>query len=172
MLQGDPFPKLHAKAAETKAMIRPTAAALRHFADLDPEQGDLLWAMVNLLDCSSSIDELVDGVEGFRMTPGQSDRLETLVHELNNGVTRLCHTFHKKGQFLFNFVPKNHYLIHLAQLGRHLSPKLAWCYQGEDLMNQIKTLAQGSFRGTPPSILGNKVLRKYWVGLVHALLAY
>ena len=39
-------------------------------------------------------------------------------------------------------------------------------------MNQIKTLAQGSFRGTPPSILGNKVLRKYWVGLVHALLAY
>ena len=31
------------------------------------------------------------------------------------------------------------------QLARHMSPKLAWCYQGEDLMQKVKVLAQGSF---------------------------
>ena len=172
MIKGDPFPRLHAKAAETKAMIRPTAAALRYFADLDTSKSTLLWQMVALLDCSRSIDVVVDGIEGFRMPLDQSVKLETLVHEFNNGVTKLCQFFHKDGVYLFNFVPKNHYLIHLAQLGKHMSPKLAWCYQGEDLMNKIKILAQGSFHGSPSSTLGNKVLKKYLIGLAHALSAY
>ena len=99
-------------------------------------------------------------------------KLETLVTQMTDGITRLCHHFHQQALFLLNFVPKNHYLIHLAQLGRHMSPKLAWCYQGEDMMSKIKVLAQESLRGPPPSILGNKILRKYKVGLVHALSGY
>ena len=53
----------------------------------------------------------------------------------------------------------------MVQLGKHMSLP----YQGEDLMNRVKLLAQGSFRGTPPSSLGNKVLVKYLIGLVHVL---
>ena len=33
MLKGSPFPRLHAKAAETKAMLQPVSAALLHFAE-------------------------------------------------------------------------------------------------------------------------------------------
>ena len=36
-------------------------------------------------------------------------------------------------------------------------------------MQKVKILAQGSFRGTPPKILGNKVLAKYVVGLSQVL---
>ena len=60
-------------------------------------------------------------------------------------------------------------MFHLADCAKHMSPKLAWCYQGEDLMHKVKVLAQASFRGTPPKILGNKILGKYLVGLSQAL---
>ena len=36
-------------------------------------------------------------------------------------------------------------------------------------MQKVKPLAQGSFRGCSPKILGNKVLAKYLVGLSQAL---
>ena len=169
MLQGTPFPKLHAKAAETKGLLKPVSAALLHFADQDPSQREVLETMVRVLNDSHSIDLLVDGMNEARVLPQQGKELELLVMNLNVGTTKLCHFFHKQAIQLFNFVPKNHYLFHLAMLGQHMSPKLAWCYSGEDLMHKVKTLAQGSFRGTRVKHLGNKVLAKYLVGLSQAL---
>ena len=170
MLAGTPFPRLHAKAAETKALIQPVHDALLHFQDQDRTKLPLIRSMLHLLECSNSIDVLISGVDGFKCSPAEGARLRELVFEMNVTMTKLCHIFHNQhALFLFNFVPKNHYMFHLAELGQHMSPKLAWCYQGEDLMCKIKTLAQGSFRGTPPKKLGNKILGKYLVGLAQAL---
>ena len=169
MLEGKPFPKLHAKAAETKYLLQPVAAVLRHLANSKPAEREVVDLMLMVLDSSHQIDVLVDSMVGYKVWPQQGDELEALVQQLNAGTAKLCAAFHKRALFLFNFVPKNHYLFHLAQLGRHMSPKLAWCYQGEDLMQKIKLLAVGSFRGTPPRKLGIKVLGKYLVGLSHAL---
>ena len=169
MLQGKPFPRIHAKAAETKALLKPVSDALRHFQDQDPDQRPVLHSIVEVLEVSHDIDVLIDSMTGYRVDPGKGRELSRLVHKLNIGTTKLCHFFHPKGLWLFNFVPKNHYLYHLAQLGQHMSPKLSWCYKGEDLMQKVKILAQGSFRGTPPKILGNKVLAKYVVGLSQVL---
>ena len=170
MLQGKPFPKLHTKAAETKGLIQPIAAVLTHFRDqANAEEGAYMDLMKRVLECSFKIDELVSGMDEFRVAPAQGQQLEDLVMELNAGTAKLCHAFSARGLCLFNFVPKNHYLFHLAMLGRHMSPKLAWCYQGEDLMQKVKTLAQHSFAGTLPRKLGNKILGKYLVGLACAL---
>ena len=128
--------------------------------------------MVKVLDASHEIDVVVSQMQDYKGIAAQGAKLEQLVLFMNVGITKLCHKFHNQhALFLFNFAPKNHYLLHLAMLGRHLSPKLAWCYQGEDLMHKVKVLAQGSFRGTPPQILGNKVMGKYCVGLSQALSA-
>ena len=121
--------------------------------------------MVQLLDWSHQIDKVVDSMEGFAVDKVAGDALEELVYNYNMKLTKLCHDFHRDGTYLFNFVPKNHYLFHLAQRGRLMSPKLGWCYQGEDLMNKVKILAKGSFHGTLPRKLGNKVLAKYLVAL-------
>ena len=169
MLEGSPFPKLHAKAAETKALVKAVSDALLHFADQDASQRPLLDAMIAVLEDSHAIDVVVDGMNDFNVRPDQAKVLQVLVHRLNVGTTKLCHNFIQKGQYLFNFLPKNHMLYHIAQLGQHMSPKLAWCYKGEDLMQKVKILAQGSFRGCSPKILGNKVLAKYMVGLAQAL---
>ena len=127
MLTGAPFPRLHAKAAETKALLQPVSVALQHFRDQKPQEAELVDAMVSVLDCSHAIDKVVDGMRGFSVTPAA------------------------------------------AKLGQHMSPRLAWCYQGEDLMQKVKLLAQGSFRGTSSRILGNKILDKYLLGVSKAL---
>ena len=169
MLKGTPFPKLHCKAAEAKALLLPLKCALEHFGDQDSSQEGLLQAMVQVLDASHSIDQVVDEMRGFKGTAAQAKKLQELVLSMNLGISNLCHAFHKQGLFLFNFIPKNHYLFHLADLAKHLSPKLGWCYQGEDLMQKVKVMAQGSFRGTPAKGLGNKVMEKYLIGLSQAL---
>ena len=168
--QGTPLPKLHAKAAETKAMLQPVSSALQHYKDLVTEEDlGLLDLMVDVLDSSHNIDDLLEGHQGFTLLPAEGRQLRGLVMKVNAGTTKLCHAFSKKGLYLFDFVPKSHYLFHLAELGQHVSPKLAWCYQGEDLMNKVKVLAQGSFNGTAPKILGNKVIVKYVLALHLAL---
>ena len=170
MLEGKPFPKLHTKAAETKGLVQPIAAVLKHFREEAQRQDAAdMDLMLQVLECSFRIDEVVSGMEDFKVTSSQGKQLEDLVMQLNAGTARLCQIFMARGLYLFNFVPKNHYLFHLAQLGRHMSPKLAWCYQGEDLMQKVKILAQGSFAGTPPRKLGNKILAKYSVGLACVL---
>ena len=166
MLKGEPFPKLHAKAAETKTLLEPLSAFLKDHLDKGRIQaGDVVTAMAKLVDWSHAIDILVDSMEGYAVEDWKAKQLESLIYHYNVGLTKLCHFFHAQGRFLFNFVPKNHYLFHLGQRGRFMSPKLAWCYQGEDLMNQVKGLAQGSYQGTLPRKLGSKVMTKYLVAL-------
>ena len=164
MLQASPFPRLRAKAAETKALLKPVSAALLHFADQDSSQREVLYGLVSVLNDSHSIDTLADGMNEARVLPQQGKHLEVLVMR----TTKLCHSFHQKGISLFNFVPKNHYLLHLATLGQHVSPKLAWCYSGEDLMHS-EDFGTRVFPGTRVKHLGNKLLAKYLVGLSQAL---
>ena len=171
MLKGSPFPRLRAKAAEAKSLLEPVASALHHFKDQDPSQIGAINAMVQVLTDSRNIDVLIDDMRDFKPSAPQAVKLEQLVLSMNLGFTKLCHMFRQQGLFLFNFLPKNHYLFHLVHLARFLSPRLAWCYQGENLMHKVKVLAQGSFRGTPSKTLGNKVLRKYLLVLSYALSA-
>ena len=166
MLKGDPFPKLHAKASETKHILLPVSAFLQeHTGKGIIDGGEDLASMVQLLQWSHEIDVVVDSNDGFQMKSGDAKKLEDLIYNYNIKLTKLCHSFHRRNIWLFNFVPKNHYLFHLAQLGRHMSPKLGWCYQGEDLMHRIKVLAMSSFHGTAPRQLGTKILAKYLVAL-------
>ena len=106
MLKGSPFPRLHAKAAEVKSMLRPTSSALQHFRDLDPSKQTVLDSIVKVLDASSSIDKLVDDITGFKPSPAQGSELEELVLRMNVGITKLCHHFTQQGLFLFNFCPQ------------------------------------------------------------------
>ena len=99
MLTGTPFPRLHAKAAETKALLQPVSVALQHFRDQKPQEAELVDAMVSVLDCSHAIDKVVDGMRGFSVTPAAGAELERLVDRMNLGMIKLCHHFHNCGLF-------------------------------------------------------------------------
>ena len=171
MVKFVPFPKLSVKAAEAKSLLEPLSSFLTAHPDYDADKQEVLNCMVLVLDQSHAIDVLVDSMNDFKVKKADADTLERLVLDMNVGMTKLCHFFHKQGVYLFNFVPKHHYLFHIALMARQMSPKLAWCYKGEDMMQKVKLLAQGSFRGALPRQLGHKILAKYLVGLDCALAA-
>ena len=166
MLKGSPFPKFHAKAVETKAMLAPLAAFLRGNKENGKIQGgEAMDIMIKLVEGAHAMDVLADGYTGFAVKHHHGQELVRLVYAYNINLSKLCHFFHQKGIFLFNFIPKNDYFFHLAQQGILMNPKLAWCYQGEDLMHKVKTLAQANSHATVPRKLGSKILATYLVAL-------
>ena len=60
--------------------------------------------------------------------------------------------------------------MHFGLSCSELSPRVGWCYSGEDMMGRIKTLVQASCRGTAPQKLMPKMLLKYSIGLSYALM--
>ena len=63
-----------------------------------------------------------------------------------------CHfqTTGYQGRGLFTCTSKTHALCHSALLSRHLSPRLVWCFIGEDMMSTVQELTQGCTKGNTP----------------------
>ena len=120
-----------------------------------------------LVFLSMKLDELVFGNKTFLLSVEERESLRSGVFEYNQILTRLAHHFHNLGKPYCNFTPKNHYLLHL---GLHasktgISPRLGFCFQGEDFMSVVKSLCTGSSRGVNSTKLVDKVVCKYLRGL-------
>eukprot|EP00969_Alexandrium_andersonii_P201861 8919338-Alexandrium_andersonii.AAC.1 len=71
-------------------------------------------------------------------------------------LTSLGRHHHSKGLFYFHVTIKCHYLVHLGMFALHMSPRLAWCYMGEDFMQKVKQLCQSAHNGTTPRLVPAK----------------
>ena len=81
MLKGEPFPKFHGRAAETKWMLEPVAAFLKAHKNKGKKPGgEELESMIKLLDWSQAIDVLVGSLKGYGVTEQQGEQLEMLVY--------------------------------------------------------------------------------------------
>ena len=67
------------------------------------------------------------------------------------------------GQYQWSFVPKFHYLLHIAEDAKYLSPRLFWCYGGESMVGVITSIAQSCLSGMPPWRVTWTVCMKYSV---------
>jgi hypothetical protein len=63
----------------------------------------------------------------------------------------------------YNVVPKHHYMAHLPDQSRWLSPRHAWTYPGEATVGKVAALAQACLAGTPSHLVFRSVLLKYRV---------
>ena len=62
--------------------------------------------MVQVLDDSHSIDQVVDEMSGFKGTAAQAKKLQELVLSMNLGISNLCHAYHKQGCSFSTFFPR------------------------------------------------------------------
>ena len=144
MLKAKPVPKLHAKATETKGLLEFVSIALQHFADQGPGKRDLPRSVVVVFDTSHAIDVLIDGLQRFcshcraRAAAGNFCLPDTCGHQ--EVVPHISHAD------LVHFPLSCPKTFHLSTFGRHMSPKLTWCYQGEGLMNKVKGFGPGQLQ--------------------------
>ena len=163
MLKHDPFPRLAAKAMEVRWLLPAMAHILQTWVPGRP----VLAYFARLVAQSCRMDQIVFGCKDYIL--GVADRVEfhNLTFQFNQVLTQLARHFHQQGSGYCAFTPKNHYLCHMGvdAVRTAISPRLGFCFQGEDFMHLIKTLCMGSYRGTAPSKLPSKVVEKYLTGL-------
>ena len=162
MIKNDPFPRLSAKAMETKCLVPVVRDLLQRWI-----QDPIVAWMHRLLLLSSEMDTIVFGNKAFLLGPNEGQTLCKMIFEYNVVLTALARNLHKRAMAYMNYTPKNHYLCHI---GLHASksginPRLAWCFQGEDFMAVVKSLCVASGRGVASSMLINKVVAKYLRGV-------
>lgn len=68
------------------------------------------------------------------------------------------------GQYQWQQLPKQHYLCHISEDAKWLSPAACWCYPGEHLVGNHTRLAQACLSGMPPHMVPSTVCKKYQVG--------
>ncbi len=71
---------------------------------------------------------------------------------------------------LFNTTIKYHYVLHIALNSHHLSPRLGWCYSGEDFKRAMKLLASTCCKPRTAFNVFQKMNEKYLLGLHHTFL--
>ena len=67
------------------------------------------------------------------------------------------------------FKQKLHCLYHLIYLARFLNPRFHWCYQFEDYMGMIVTIARKCTASTPTTRVGSKVMENLLLTFAFAL---
>ena len=162
MVRHDPFPRLAAKAIEVRWLLPAMASVVRAWVGRAE-----VAHFARLVAQSCRMDEIVFGCKEFRFSVADRAEFQQLCFSFNQVLTRLARHFHQGGLAHCAFTAKNHYLCHMgvdaARTG--ISPRLGFCFQGEDFLHLVKTLCMGSSRGTSPTQLAEKVVGKYLRGL-------
>ena len=163
MIKNDPFHRLAAKAIEIRWLLPAVETILRPWTARD---ASVAW-MHRLVVLSCRMDAIVFQNKSFLLTADERVALKGFIFEYNQCLTQLGRHFHSRGQPYFNYTPKNHFLCHMGVDASKsgISPRLGWCFQGEDFMRLVKTLSVASNRGVDPGNLVNKVVEKYLRGL-------
>ena len=162
------FPVLKGRAAE----IRHFGTPLLHAWEKYMNKANRQHRQIRLaLQASVTLEQILDANEDRFVLAGDSAvAFRKGCFDLATLISGLSQFFHGRGIFLFHFTIKTHYLLHFGLSCTEFSPRVGWCYSGEDMMGRIKVLVQGSCRGAAPQRLMSKVLTKYSVGLSYQLM--
>ena len=163
MLKNEPFPRLAAKAMEIKCLLPAIEELLQPWL---PGNVQLQW-FHRLVALSRLLDDIVFGNKSFLLSEPERVQLRAGIFQYNQLLTQLARHFHTRGLPYCNFLPKIHFLMHIGvnTSKSGVSPRLAWCFQGEDFMSLLKSLCTSSSRGIDSAKLVMKVNEKYLRGL-------
>ena len=157
------YPKLRGKAYEVRYLVRPLLETWLFFCNprLHVHQQISLMLKQNVL-MESVLTEHKDvlqfpaeGAQAFRKATTNMLLLHAAV------ATHFAHA----GLQIFDITSKFHLLQHIADYSEYVSPRVVWCFSGEDLMRHTQKLAQSCSRGVGPCQVVGKMARKYRLAL-------
>ncbi|CAJ1371047.1 unnamed protein product [Effrenium voratum] len=133
--RGD-YPKLKGKAAEARLLV-----AWRRLREAHGLRSTYAEQIELGLQRSKDIDVILDEARGELFFHDQTHERYVELHYHYAAMQTALHKRHwEQGERVFNVTIKMHYAIHGALLSKHCSPRLSWCYSGEDLMQKAKVV--------------------------------
>ena len=98
--------------------------------------------------------------DSYRMLPQQSEEYQNACSVYCQALTSLIRDFVPEKAY-FNFTPKSHIILHLADCSKYIHPRLGSCYAGEELMAIVRRLIQGVNRARKPISASNNALERW-----------
>ena len=158
-------PQLKGRAAEICALTPGIHAAFDHFMD----QNDEHHRKIRLcLKYSKSLDQIIhDHKEDDALPAAVALKFKKAVFNMLILYTDINKHAASLARRLFNVTIKAHYLLHIGIGAAYLSPRLGWCYKGEDMMQKMKVLAASCVKSRSIYVVIFKMIEKYLYGLHH-----
>lgn len=158
-------PKLRGKAIEVRS-FGPIALALwQRFANPNVCMHNNLLVLLKLMQQVDVI--LEENKHEFAFSDQVAKKFSDCI--FNIGHLQLLLESHYQSEegvpHLFTSTSKLHGLAHSALLCKYVSPRIVWCFTGEDYMKHIQHLSQSCLAGTGPYLLVNKMADKMRVAL-------
>ena len=116
-----------------------------------------------MLKLSIQCEDIIHCAKGDLSLDAQSaERLTKAIFALFHLQLGVAQHFRETGNHqLFTVTPKAHFLCHIALLSKSISPRLSWCFKGEDMMKKVRTLATHCFKRLSAMEAPNKIARHY-----------
>ena len=157
---GGDYPRLKGKGYEIKELGPALSWLWKQRMDHDL----LLHKQIALLlDTSVAMDMMLheSSTETWRWSQEESAKFMGHVWRYVRLYATIAHHYLLQGLLLFNVTVKLHYLVHLGMRAKELSPRLAWCFAGEDFMQKMALLASSCVKGNRPHAVSCKMMQKY-----------
>ena len=155
------YPKLRGKAAEVKYLAGPIYFVWHkyHSPHLRVHRQILLYLKLNL-----EIEEaLILHKDEVALPREEAIEFKHKISTMLLLLTGIAEHFLEER--LFNLTQKAHFLQHISLLTEFLNPRLAWCFQGEDMQRRMACLAKSSVNGLQPGQTIGKMFRRYRLAL-------
>ena len=155
------YPKLRGKAAEIKYLCGPLEYIWRkyHKNHLLVHRQIALYLKLNL-----EIEEMLIVYRNDLAFPSDvAAQFEKTCSMLLLVLTQIADHF--IADRLFNITQKAHFLQHISLLSKFVSPRLTWCFMGEDMQKRMSNLAKACVNGQRPGQTIGKMFNRYRLAL-------
>jgi hypothetical protein len=159
------FAKLRGKAGE----IRHFGAALCHVWSLFMNPVLLLHRQIHLmLKLNVKLEDiLTEHRDAFKLPDAVAEDFCKTAFAMAQLQTTIADHFIQEGsvQNLFDVTSKTHFVLHSAELAKHVNPRLVWCFRGEDMQAKIQTLLKSCVKHSNGPMATLKMISQYTLAL-------
>ena len=154
---------LRGKAAEIRSLARPL---LTLWARYMKDTIEVHRKVHVLLKLNWRIEELLDLHKfAYRFPAAAAANFRDSMNGMLLLQQQLKVHFEDNEPKLFVSTEKSHFLQHLALESHCLSPRMTWCFSGEDFQRRVQTLMESCTRGQAPGQASVKMASRYRIAL-------
>ena len=154
---------LRGKAAEIRGLARPM---LHIWSDKMTQGLDIHRKILLALKLNWKLEDMLAQFKGYSNLPsGEAAAFGDTMSGFLLLQSELNDFFKDHEPRLFGITEKSHFLQHLGLEAKWLSPRLIWCFSGEDMQRRVQRLTQTCVKGQGPGQATVKMCYRYRAAL-------
>lgn len=155
------YPKLRGKGAEIKWLAGPMLSVWEKYQNNNLQIHKQIHSYLQL---NFELEETLNRYkEDMALPPDVAAYFENTCTAMLLVLSAVAEHF--LAEKLFSLTQKAHFCQHISMMSRFVSPRLTWCFTGEDMQKRMSHLCKACVQGQQPSQSVLKLITRYRLGL-------